>query len=373
MGRIGILGGSFDPPHRGHLEVARRAQAALKLDRVLVIPASQSPWKTETVGRASAADRLAMVRELVADAAEPWLEVSEIELRRGGLSYTIDTLRELRGLYPGDAFVFLLGADALGDLPRWREAGELAKLAVFAVHGRPGFAVHAPGGFHVEAVPGDDLPISSSDLRHRLARALAVQPDLPARVAARVESSMLYLPVLPAPLLAHVATVTAAGIALARRWSLAEEDVEKACRYHDIYRGTAPGDLLEIAQEAGERVDDRDHAFPLLLHGRLAARRLEATGPREPDARRRAVVDAVRYHTTGRSGMGGVEIAVTVADQVGKLWASVADVPMDRGEALARVVRRKLERSSRHEGGAHPLLSAAAMELGLVESAGRAA
>lgn len=376
--RLGILGGSFDPPHRGHLEVARRACAVLRLDRVLLVPNARSPWKPEQVGRATGADRLAMVRDLVtasreSASGEEFLEVCEIEIRRGGVSFTVDTLRELRTLYPGAELVFLLGADALAGLSRWREPEELAKLAVFAVHARPGFSLTAPEGFRVEVVPGDDLPIASSVLRDRLERALPVQPDVPFPVAERIEASLLYLPSLSASLAAHVATVVGAGVALAGRWSLPEADVELACRYHDIYRGTAPEELLTMAAAAGESLDDHDREFPLLLHGRLAGRRLAATGPRDPDARRRALVDAVRYHTTGRAGMSGVEIAVAVADQVGKIWPSVGDVPMDRREAWSIVVQKKLARSARRRGGAHPLLRDAAAELGLGETSGRAA
>lgn len=363
--RLGVLGGAFDPPHRGHLELALRARTQLGLDRVLLVPNAAPPWKPARPDRPSPAARLAMTEALAGSAPGAGIEACDLEVRRGGTSYMVDTLRELAALHPGARLVLILGADALEGLPRWREAGEVARMADVAVLARGGSPSAAPSGFRVEAIAGPELPVSSSDLRGRLAALATVQPDLPPAVAAVLESALLYLPALPTDLAAHVATVTSAGRALAHRWNLPVEEVVLACRYHDIYRALSDGALLELARSAGLDPDPYAAAFPLLLHGPLAALRLERTGPVSPDDRRRAVHDAVRFHTTGRGGMSGVESTLIVADQVGKLWPSVADVPMDAGEAVAAAIRKKLARSGKRGRPAHPLLQAAAAGLGL--------
>lgn len=363
--RLGVLGGAFDPPHRGHLELALRAQEQLGLDRILLVPNAEPPWKPARSDRPSPAARFAMTAALAGSVPGTGIEACDLEVRRGGVSYTIDTLRELGSLHPGARCVLLLGADALEGLPRWREAAELARIADVAVLAREGALAAALPGFRVEALDGPQIPISSTDLRRRLGALDEVQPDLPSSVAAVIESEMLYLPTLPAELSTHVATVSSAGRALASRWNLPVEDVELACRYHDIYRAFPDSELLALARTAGLDVDAYAAAFPLLLHGPLAAVRLARTGPTTPGGRRRAIHDAVRFHTTGRGGMTGVESAVIVADQVGKLWPSVADVPMDAGEAVVAAIRKKLARSGKRGRPAHPLLQAAAADLGL--------
>ena len=127
--RVGWLGGSFDPVHEGHLHIARGAADALALDRVLLVPAHQPPHKRERV-LAPDADRLALLR--LACAGDARLQPCEVELRRGGVSFSIDTARELlAGLPAGATLYAIVGADTLADLPTWRQAGELLRLVTF--------------------------------------------------------------------------------------------------------------------------------------------------------------------------------------------------------------------------------------------------
>lgn len=363
--RLGVLGGAFDPPHRGHLELALRAREQLGLDRVLLVPNADSPWKPPRPDRPSSAARLAMAAALAGSVPGGGIEACDLEVRRGGVSYTIDTLHQLAALHPGARCVLLLGADALEGLPRWRQAAEVARIADVAVMSRGTAPSAPPPGFRVEVLAGPEIPISSTDLRRRLGDLQEVQPDLPFAVAAVIESEMLYLPTLPAELSAHVATASSAGRVLAHRWNLPVEDVALACLYHDIYRALPDQELVALARTAGLDIDVHAAAFPLLLHGPLAALRLERTGPVPPDSRRRAIHDAVRFHTTGRSGMTGIESVLMVADQVGKLWPTVTDVPMDTREAVTAAIRKKLARSGKKGRSAHPLLQAAAADLGL--------
>ncbi|MGH2498492.1 MAG: nicotinate (nicotinamide) nucleotide adenylyltransferase, partial [Candidatus Limnocylindria bacterium] len=130
--RIGVFGGSFDPPHLGHLAIALAALEAARLDRVLFVPARRSPLK-ETAPVATEADRLAMLRAAVAD--EPRFQVSTLELERDAPSYTVETLEALAG--EGELFL-ILGADAAAERARWRDPARVAALATLLVAPRPG-------------------------------------------------------------------------------------------------------------------------------------------------------------------------------------------------------------------------------------------
>ena len=127
---IGLFGGSFDPPHKGHIVAAREALEKAKLDEIVFVPANVSPLK---VGRMSASndDRLVMLRLAVAD--EPRFKVSDYELRRSGVSFTIDTVRHFRAAHPDDELAFIIGADAFATLHQWKDADELKKLCGFVV------------------------------------------------------------------------------------------------------------------------------------------------------------------------------------------------------------------------------------------------
>ena len=145
--RVGILGGTFDPIHEGHLAAARGAMDCADLDRVLFVPSATPPHRGPAV--ADAEQRIAMAR--LAIAGEPRFEVADIEVRRGAISYTVDTLRELQRLHPGDELFLILGWDAAKLLPSWREPEEVRRLASILVvtrpgSGKPALTVTAPSG-----------------------------------------------------------------------------------------------------------------------------------------------------------------------------------------------------------------------------------
>jgi len=133
--KLGVLGGTFNPIHLAHLRLAEELRETLELERVLLIPAGEPALKRSDV--APAAHRLEMVRR--ATASNPALEVDDLELRRGGPSFTVDTLRTLRARHPTAALWFLVGADTLPELESWREPERLFELASFAVATRPGY------------------------------------------------------------------------------------------------------------------------------------------------------------------------------------------------------------------------------------------
>lgn len=191
MQRIGIYGGSFDPVHRGHLLVAQAAVEELGLARLFLIPAAQSPFKPDNQP-ASAAVRAQMLR--LAFAGQVNCEVDEQEIQRGGVSYSVDTLRDYARRFPQAELFYLIGADNVAKLTQWREAAALAQLAQFVVVPRPGDAnVPFPPPFRGKWLQGFPLAVSSSQIRARVRAGGAIDQLVPTAVAEVIRNNRLYL------------------------------------------------------------------------------------------------------------------------------------------------------------------------------------
>lgn len=165
--RVGLLGGSFDPVHRGHMALARAALAQLRLDCVYLVPARLSPFKRQTPP-APASRRVEALRLLVR--RTPKIKVALWELRRPGPSYTIDTLTRYHRRHPSHEIVLVMGTDALGGFPRWRRARAIARIASVAVGRRPGAPMPRVPSFlsgRVTVLKGRFPAISSTQLRAR--------------------------------------------------------------------------------------------------------------------------------------------------------------------------------------------------------------
>lgn len=193
--RIGIYGGTFDPPHLAHLVVAERCREALSLDRVLFIPCGRPALKGSA--RADGAHRLAMVAAAIAD--RPEFDVSDLEIARPGVSYTADTLAALAAAQPGHEWWLLLGLDAVVDLPRWREPRRILELARLAVVPRPGVDVESVVAELPEwvrqrltVVPMPGLALASREVRADLAAGRSVRYLLPDAVSAYIAKHRLY-------------------------------------------------------------------------------------------------------------------------------------------------------------------------------------
>jgi nicotinate-nucleotide adenylyltransferase len=190
--KIGFLGGSFDPVHFGHLLAAQDAFEQHQLDRLIIVPAAQAPLKPSEV-KSSSEDRLAMIR-----AAVEWdtrFEVSDFELRRGGVSFTIDSARHFKSLYPNDQLFWVIGGDQLPQLHLWKEIGELAKIVEFIFLERPGYPVKAAPdipGLRLHRCDGHLLAISSTELRERTRRSLSLDYFVPHKAIVYIRSKGLY-------------------------------------------------------------------------------------------------------------------------------------------------------------------------------------
>lgn len=198
--RIGLLGGTFDPPHVGHLWLATLARDALGLDRVLVIPAPQPPHK---LGRPMSlvADRVALVRAAIAD--DPSLELSTIELERAGPHYTIDTVAALRAALPDEVEpVLIMAADSLAEIDTWREPERLLASLAWAVGPRPGAPNPDPAALRarfgaaaarIHLLDGPSLDVSATAIRSRVAAGRTIRYLVPRRVEAEITARRLYI------------------------------------------------------------------------------------------------------------------------------------------------------------------------------------
>ncbi|MFO7871676.1 MAG: nicotinate-nucleotide adenylyltransferase [Kiritimatiellia bacterium] len=199
--KAGILGGTFNPVHAGHLILAQTALETLDLTKVVFVPCSRPPHKAPR-SMAEAKHRLAMTQKAVE--CDPRFEVSDVEIARGGVSYSIDTVREFRKRAPGTGLVFIIGTDTLAELHLWKDVYELLKLCELAAFERPGsgpervseedIGLDPPYGRRLlEGVyPGRKIEISSSDIRYRAAEGLSIRYLVPETVEMYIAEHRLY-------------------------------------------------------------------------------------------------------------------------------------------------------------------------------------
>lgn len=186
--KIGVMGGTFDPIHVGHLRAAENAREALALDRVLFVPAAVPPHRTEPA--ASAIDRFAMVALATADHTH--FVPSEVELVRQGPSYTVDTVHEVTAAMPGAEVVLIVGSDTFPEIATWHEGRSLLERCRFAVVTRPGAPPATGGAANVEVVDGPALAVSATEVRRRLRERRSVRYLLPPAVADYIAKRKLY-------------------------------------------------------------------------------------------------------------------------------------------------------------------------------------
>ncbi len=189
MARVGILGGTFDPPHNGHIAIANAALGELGLDKVIFIPVGIPPHKPRQI-MASSDDRIQMLRRAIEN--YPQFEISRIEIDRPGPSYTADTLEQLHSLFSGTELVLIIGADNILEIEGWHEPDRIFGLATIAAANRPGFA---PDGKYVNRVTYFNMPpakISSTLVRERIKAGKSIAGLVPAGVGDYIANNGLY-------------------------------------------------------------------------------------------------------------------------------------------------------------------------------------
>lgn len=328
--KLGIFGGTFNPIHTGHVNLARRCAEALGLDEVLLIPTSMPPHK-DGAAVADGRHRLEMCR--LAVRALPGLSVSGMELERGGKSYTVDTLRLLRVARPGDELALLMGSDMFYSLPDWRCADEVLRLAeVVAVAREEDESARltamrdrliAMGGA-ARVVELDPIVTSSTEIR-----AGDKGETLPPPVEAYINQNGLYgRPVelgvdvgglsdllrerLSDRRLAHTLYVASEAVTLARVHGVDPIAAYVAGLLHDLCKEMDPGEMLKILEGSDIIQDKTFMASQPIWHGRVAA----IFARDELMVLNAQILDAVRYHSTGRADMSPLERVVYMADLV---------------------------------------------------------
>lgn len=332
--RIGIYGGTFNPPHVGHLSAARQAVALLRLDKLLLIPDRIAPHKTLPEDSASAAQRFAMLRLAAADIKNA--EVSDLELKRDGTSYTYLTVEALRESYPDAELVLLMGTDMFLSFHTWKEPERIWKQASLGVlyRGEKGEAGAIAAqkrtlealGARVMLIENEITAISSTDLRRMLVFRCA-SPFLSRETEAYIRENGLYgtarnyrnLPMeeleravvslLKPSRVNHVLGCRDTAVALARCWGADENDAARAGILHDITKALDGPLQLTLCREYDTILDDFATRNTKTLHaltGSMVAQRI--FGENE------AVVSAIRHHTTGRANMSLLEKIIYVAD-----------------------------------------------------------
>ena len=334
MVRVGIYGGTFNPPHLGHVTAARYAARALRLDMLLVIPDRVAPHKCLPEDSPTPEQRLQMLR-LALD-GEKGIEVSDLELNREGLSYTYETVAQVRTLYPEAEIFLLMGTDMFLSFCSWKNYDGILREVTPAVFYRGDRGEEKAvaeekrlleaAGHRVALVEHPTVDISSTALRRMLVFRCA-DAFLPEKVGAYIRERGLYgtgrdyrnlsmdaleqvvVSLLNPNRVAHVLGCRDTARRLAKRWGADETDAARAGLLHDITKALDGPLQLTLCQAYGTILDNFSRENPKTLHaltGSLVAERIFGENA--------AVVSAIRSHTTGKAGMNLLEKIIYVAD-----------------------------------------------------------
>ena len=360
MAKIGIYGGSFNPPHLGHTLAARQCRELLGLDRILMIPAAIPPHKAMAEESADGETRLRLTQLAAAD--EEGFQVSRIELDREGPSYTVDTLRQLRKDYPGDQFYLLMGTDMFLSFQSWRSPDEIAALAQIVCMARvqtdapldarlSAQAAEIAQAYGVQPIVlnNDFLEVSSTQVRRMLFFGLADGLLKPAvlreilrcglygtgrdyRGLSFDELARVSLALHKEGRRAHARGVAQTALALAQRYGEDPENARRAGILHDVTKALPPDAQRALCSRMRLDVTPFELAQPKLLHAKTGA-----GTARQIFGESDAVCTAIEYHTTGRAGMSLLEKILYIADYI-EPTRSFPGV-----EALRRTVDRDLD------------------------------
>lgn len=342
--RIGIYGGTFNPPHLGHMMAAVSAVWALKLDKLLLIPAGIPPHKALSQDAASAEHRLQMTRlagEQIALESGAAVEVSDMEISRGGRSYTVDTLEALKAQYPDDELFLLMGTDMFLTFQAWREPERIVRYAGLCAFGRSEKdtkELFAPQEkFLHEAFPDASITtlvlpnlveISSTELRKMLSRGGA-EKYLSPQVLGYILREKLYgtkcdlkrlsdkelraaaLSFLKAKRVAHVLGTEETAVKLAEKYGADKEKARVAALLHDCTKRLSMAEQLALCEKYAISLDELEQKALKLLHAKTgAAIARDIFGVDEE------IYNAILWHTTGKADMTKLEKVIYLADYI---------------------------------------------------------
>ena len=329
--KIAVYGGSFNPPHLGHVEAARTVSAELAPDKFLIIPTNISPHKEMAAGSPTPQERLEMCRLAFADI--PGAEVSDMELQREGKSYTAQTVEELRREYPEDEIILVMGTDMLLSFESWYRFEYLLDACSLAVLSRDEDEelpierqrayLEERYGARITVMKHDPVVASSCDIRERLRFGLGAEL-LPDGVYSMIIRRHFYdakpelswlrakvMPYLTEKRVAHVLGCENEAVALANRWGEDPERAAVAGILHDITKRLSAEEQLKLCEKYGIINDAAEVANPKLLHAKTGAALARDLFGIEDD-----IYGAIRWHTTGKPDMTLLEKIIYLADYV---------------------------------------------------------
>lgn len=328
--KVGILGGTLDPIHNGHIQIALAAMDVLGLDGVTLMPAGDPPHKPRATAKA---DRMAMA--YLAAAEHAGLTASDVEIRREGTTYTVDTLSALSVEQPDVRWTYIIGADTLNVLESWREFPRVARLCDFAVINRPGCdvelaklragAIEACYGTRVSLLPVSGPPLSSTTIRAQVAAGEDITSSVPAPVADYIREKGLYLcdyseaqilerlrGILAPKRLTHTLGVADTAERLAPKYGVDPRRARLAGLLHDCAKAMPLDQMRALVAEKLPDLDQAEMESRQILHapaGMILAR--DAYGVRDA-----AILSAIRKHTVGAGDMSPMDALIYVADFV---------------------------------------------------------
>lgn len=337
MGKIGIFGGSFNPPHNGHILAAEELARRLELDKIYLVPAATPPHKQLPPGSPDGPARLYLLQ--LATAGHPKLEACDLELRRGGVSYTADTVRQLRKQHPADRLYLLVGPDMFLTLDAWRAPVMITSQCTIVLVQREKpdedlqrrlaeqrENLYRTYAAQIVTVENDYLPISSTLVRRMLTfgcgeayLAPAVYQAICNARAYGLAKSLRGLPLdalreaainlLNTRRVAHVLGCSETAAKLARHYGASERDAARAGLLHDITKALPPDAQLRLCQKYDILITDFERANPKLLHAKTGA-----AVARHIFGENDAICDAICWHTTGKAEMTLLEKILYLAD-----------------------------------------------------------
>lgn len=325
--RIGIMGGTFDPVHNGHLEIARKVRDALMLDGIMLLPAGDPPHKKRKAGKR---DRLEMTRLA---AAEAGFEACAEEIEREGTTYTVDTLTAFHQKRPGVEWVYIIGADTLKVLDSWRNFPQIAKLCEFAAVGRPGVdedavsarieEIRAKHGAKITRVDAVGPQISSTLVRERTARGEGIADLVPPTVEAYIRKKGLYLTGMTEKDLLeklqeqirpsryeHTLGVAETAERLAPRFGIDPNRARVAALLHDCAKYMTHEEMQTAVVKAGIDADEIEMGNHFVLHAPAGAARAAL----EYGVQDAEILSAIRWHTIGGARMSALDALIYTAD-----------------------------------------------------------
>ena len=322
MMKTGIFGGTFNPPHKGHTRLAEKAAEFLGLDRMLIIPSCIPPHKIP--GKlASGNDRMEMCRLAFEG---DFYEISSMELDRGDKSYTVETLRELKKLYPDDEFYFIIGSDMLSTFTQWYCWEEILTLANICAASRekgfePDLSVYTPEQRErFVLLDVEPFEVSSTQLR-RIVAGEGETDLLDVNVRRYIEENDLYddglsgyrkilYPKLDGYRINHSECVSECAAALAERYGADTEKARLAGLLHDVMKNASADEHFAALEKSGECFSKLELTNPKVWHQITGAAFLKSEGITDDEE----ILGAVRWHTTGRADMTLLEKVVYIAD-----------------------------------------------------------